>query len=197
MNNKSTGIIFAAALSCLAASASVIATEQGAAADQDMPGLAAGGTLVVTATVEAINMQTREVALRHPDGTLEVLVVGEEARNLGQVKVGDKVTATYQVGLVMELAPAAGGVRERVETVEAGRSELGQKPAAVVRKTVQAKGTVQAIDMKARTVTLQGALRTMTLPVADDVDLKNIKVGDSVYALYVESAAISVQPAGE
>jgi hypothetical protein len=35
----------------------------------------------------------------------------------------------------------------------------------------------------------------VTLPVADDIDLDRVKVGDMVDAEYVESLAISVQPA--
>ena len=52
-----------------------------------------------------------------------------------------------------------------------------------------------AVDPQARTVTLKGALRTVTLPVADDIDIAKVKVGDQVDAVYQESLAISVQPA--
>lgn len=46
-----------------------------------------------TATVEAINHETREVTLRRQDGTTTSIVVSEDARNLDQVQVTDVVVA--------------------------------------------------------------------------------------------------------
>lgn len=161
----------------------------------DLPKVTIGAGAMVTATVEAINHTTREVALRRPDGSLEIFIAGEEVRNLAQVAVGDVVKIEYNVGLMMALQPVSRGVRERREKVEKERAELGEKPAGTVRKMVYARGVVRAVDLQARTVTLQGALKTVTLPVADDVDLDRVKVGDMVDAEYVESLAISVQPA--
>lgn len=162
---------------------------------RDLPKVTMGAGAMVTATVEAINHTTREVALRGPDGSLEIFVAGEEVRNLAQVAVGDVVKIEYNVGLMIALQPVSGGVRERRERVEEERAELGEKPAGTVRKMVYARGVVRAVDLQARTVTLQGALKTVTLPVADDIDLDRVKVGDMVDAEYVESLAISVQPA--
>lgn len=164
-------------------------------AERDLPGVAMGAGAVVTATVEAINHATREVALRYPDGSLEIFVAGEEVRNLAQVEVGDLVKVEYNVGLMLALQPVSDGIRERREKLETGRAEPGQKPAANIRNTVYARGLVQAVDLQARTVTLQGALQTVTLPVAEDIDLNKVKVGDMVDAEYVESLAISVQSA--
>jgi Cu/Ag efflux protein CusF len=195
MASKPAGIIFIAGLLCMAASFAVRAAGQEATPARELPAVAAGAVIVVTATVEAIDMQSREVALRYPDGLLEVLVVGEEARNLDQVRIGDLVRAEYRVGMIVALSPAEDGVRERTDTVSVGRSEPGQKPAGIVRNTVRAKGVVLAVDQDARTVKLQGALRIVTLPVAEDIDLSQIKVGDTVHAAYEESVAISVQPA--
>ena len=147
------------------------------------------------ATVEAVDMETRLVTLREADGKLSSFVAGDVVRNLAQVKVGDQVIVKYEIGLVMALNKSGTGVRSRVDTVEVGRAELGQKPAGVIRKTVQATATVMAVDPRARTVTLKGARHTVTLPVAEDIDIAKINVGDEVDAVYQESLAISVQPA--
>lgn len=96
--------------------------------------------------------------------------------------------------MVMALSPTASGLRERTDRLEVGRAAPGQKPAGVVRKTVEATVTVMAVDPKERTLTLKGPLRTVTLPVAEDIDLDAIKVGDQVDAMYQETIAISVQP---
>jgi hypothetical protein len=42
---------------------------------------------------------------------------------------------------------------------------------------------------------LKGPQRTIELPVAADLDLSKIKIGDSVGAVYQESLALVVEPA--
>lgn len=163
--------------------------------ERDLPAAMIVAETGATATVEAVDMKTREVTLRAEDGTLLNFVAGDEVRNLAQVKVGDIVNVSYKVGLIMSLAPSSSGIRTRHDTVEVDRSEPGQKPAGTIRKTVEATATVRAVDMKKRTVTLQGVYKTVTLPVAEDIDLGTIKVGDQVDAIYRESLAVSVQPA--
>ena len=69
------------------------------------PAVAAGASVTTVAIVEAINQETREVSLRKEDGELVQMVIGPEARNLAQVKKGDRVTVTYEVGLVVALGP--------------------------------------------------------------------------------------------
>jgi DNA helicase TIP49 (TBP-interacting protein) len=194
MKKNTVGMIVAMAMAFCSTSL-VLAGEDALTAQRDLPSVTMGANTKVTATVEAINHATREVALRSPDGSLEIIVAGEEVRNLAQVEVGDVVKIEYSVGLMLALQPVSGGIRERREKVEEERAELGQKPAGTVRKTVYARAVVRAVDLQARTVTLQGALKTVTLPVAEDVDLNSVKVGDMVDAKYVESLAISVQPA--
>jgi len=161
----------------------------------DMPAVMVGAGAVGMATVEAVDMTSREVSLRLADGKLMTFIAGEEVRNLAQVAVGDRVIVKYSVGMIMALSPSDSKVRSREDRVEVGRAEPGQKPAGIVRKTVEATASIMAVDQKARTVTLQGALRTVTLPVADDIDITKLKVGDMVDAVYQESLAISVEPA--
>jgi Cu/Ag efflux protein CusF len=159
------------------------------------PGLSAKDAVTVTATVEAIDLETRQVTLRGPEGNRVTLTVGEEVRNLPQIKVGDRVVAQYVEGLALELGPKGKGIRQRYERMDVQRAQPGQKPAGVLTRTVDAVGTVEAIDREARTVKVRGTERTLTLKAADKVDLSQIKVGDEVYASYIESLAISVLPA--
>lgn len=194
MKKNTVGMIIVTAMTFCSTSL-VLAGEGASTAQRDLPSVTMGVNTIVTSTVEAINHATREVALRSSDGALKIIVAGEEVRNLAQVEVGDVVKIEYNVGLMLALQPVSGGIRERREKVEEERAELGQKPAGTVRKMVYARALVRAVDLQARTVTLQGALKTVTLPVAEDIDLSSVKVDDMVDAEYVESLAISVQPA--
>ena len=163
-------------------------------AAHDRPAAGAVASATVQATVEAIDLKTREVTLRRDDGELVTLVVGEEARNLPQLAKGDVVTATYQVGLVVALGPP-GKEPVRVDDTQAARTAAGQKPGGAIQQTVAVTATVVGIDMATHTVTLKGPKRTVSLPVSKDVDLGKLKVGDQVGAVYQESFALTVEPA--
>ncbi len=184
--NVFIGLTFFAALPALA--------QQPAATAQSQQGIAvgAGASATVIATVQAIDIATRQVTLREETGEVTTITVGEEARNLAQVKVGDRVTATYDVGLVVALGPP-GSEPVRVEDTQAARAPLGAKPGGVVQQTVAVSATVMGVDMKTRTVTLRGPRRTIDLPVADDIDLTKVKVGDQVGAVYRESFGVLVE----
>jgi Cu/Ag efflux protein CusF len=159
-----------------------------------MPGVGAEAVETVTATVKAVDLDKREVTLVTPDGKEQTVTVGPEARNLPQVKVGDQVVVKFYQAIALQLKKATSAVRERTERVYAGRTPLGAKPGGFVGRTVDAVGTVEAIDPAKRTVTLRGAKYEVTLKAGKDVDLSAIKVGDNVEASYVEALALSVQP---
>ena len=164
-------------------------------APQSQPrGVAAGESVRVVATVEAINQETREVTLRRQDGELVQMVIGPEARNLAQVEKGERVTVTYEVGMLVAAGPP-GQAPARVTDSQAGRTPVGARPGGFVRDTVAVTATVVAIDAATRVVTLRGPQRTVELEVGPDVDLSKLKVGDQVGAVYTESLALTVEPA--
>jgi hypothetical protein len=190
--NRILGLTFVALAS--AVSYGVVAQQTQPQAAPETRGIAAVDSAVAVATVEAINQETREVKLRKENGELIDLVVGPEARNLPQVKVGDKVTAAYEVGLVVALSPP-GNAPARVTDTQIARTPEGARPGGVIRQSVAVTATVVAIDTPSRTVTLRGPRQTVELPVAADIDLSKFKVGDQVSAMYQESVAIRVDPA--
>ena len=85
----------------------------------------------------------------------------------------------------------------------AGAQELqrlpGEKPAAIATDTQTVTAKVVAIDLKKRTVTLEGAdKKRVTLDVSKDVEnLDQVKKGDQVQVKYVESLAVVVEGAKE
>ena len=58
------------------------------------------------------------------------------------------------------------------------------------------RGTVEAIDKDAGTVTLKGPKRSITIEVNDKSKLDQIKVGDPVVAAYIEAVAWRVMKTG-
>ena len=151
--------------------------------------------ITATAIVQAVDLENREVVLKGKGG-FHVVKVGEEVRNLPQVKPGDRVVLTYYEALAVSLDKnVAGGVASRKETVTTDRAELGQKPAGTVRKDTEIVANVAAINKQTRRVTLQGPQRRVTVKAPDDLDISKLKVGDQVKASYVQELAVSVEPA--
>jgi Cu/Ag efflux protein CusF len=154
---------------------------------------AAGGSVTAVATVDAINQETREVTLRKQNGETVSMVVGPEARNLAQVKKGDRVTVKYEVGMLVGIGEP--GQPVRVEDTQVSRAPAGARPGGSVRQTTAVTATVLEIDTAARTVLLQGPRQTVEVGVAPDIDLSKVKVGERVGVLYSESFALTVEPA--
>jgi hypothetical protein len=73
------------------------------AAATDKPSMSTTQTVVLTAVVEAINHETRDVTLRGPEGGTVSFVASEEAKNLDQASVGDIVMAEYVPSMSIEV----------------------------------------------------------------------------------------------
>ena len=82
--------------------AAIARTEKG-----DMPGLAAMGATVVTATVEEINLELNTFKLKGPDGTINEYAA-RNPENLKRAAVGDLVviTVTEALAITVEEKPA-------------------------------------------------------------------------------------------
>jgi Cu/Ag efflux protein CusF len=134
------------------------------------------------------------VTLQGKDGESVELVVGPEAKNFDQVKKGDEVTFEYLESVAVVVTPKgatppAAGQAAYVET-----AKPGEKPHGRAVQTTTITATVEAIDYKARTVTLKGPagnVRTFTVgPEAKRFD--EVKKGDQVTLNVTEAVAISV-----
>lgn len=193
MNRSNIKHLIAATL--LAGTASAALAQTAAVAAASAPGQAAVlASERVSATVDAIDQTTRRVTLREADGTLLSFTAGPEVRNLAQVKVGDVVTLSHTVALVLELKKTTGGIRERVESEGGMRTAPGQMPGAVMAREIRVVADVTKIDSKNKTVTLRGPKRSMKLRVDDPKQLAGIKVGDQVEATFIDAVAVTVEP---
>jgi hypothetical protein len=172
--------------------------EKAAVATQPAPApdLSTRDTITATATVQAINLQTREVTLKDQEGQVFTVKVSDEVRNLPQVRVGNQVVVTYQQELAVYLTGKTGtGISRRTDTLSAGRAQPGQLPAGVVRDTVRITANIISVDKQKRQVLVRGATRTVLVKVPSDFDITRFKVGEAVEAEFVQELAIAVEPA--
>jgi len=162
------------------------------------PGSAMASRVVTaTATVTAIDLPTRQVMLRRPDGSTLTVFAGEQVRNLPQLSVGDTVTIDFYDTLALELKKGGTGVpSSRTDSRSELRAELGQRPGGITSRETVIVADVVATDAATQTISLRGpGGRTVILPLRDPEQFKRIAVGDQVEATYVEAAALSITPA--
>jgi len=158
----------------------------------ETPAMVMGDAVKAEAEVVAINKKTRTVTLKGEDGNVFDVIVGKEAKNLGQVKVGDRVIAEQMEVLAMELKKG-GGLRETVEKDINETAKPGQKPGAIRGREVDFVADVKSVDAKASTITILGAKgRVFKFHVKDPAVMAEIKEGDQVKGTYVVATGIVV-----
>ncbi len=150
----------------------------------------------LTATVEGIDVAKRLVTLKGPKGNVVTVQVDERVKNLPQVHVGDHVVVKYYEALALRVLPPGEAAPAASATGAAATAQPGQKPAAVGAREVNVTVTIEAIDLKAHTVTFKGPEGNLvTVKAQDPKNLKKVKVGDKVEITYTEALAVSVQKA--
>ncbi|MGB7503721.1 MAG: hypothetical protein WBM25_15135 [Azonexus sp.] len=158
----------------------------------ETPAMVMGDSVKAEAEVVAINKKTRTVTLKGEDGNVFDVIVGKEAKNLPQVKVGDRVIAEHMEALAMELMKG-GGLRETVEKDINQTAKPGQKPGAIRGRQIDFVADVKSVDTKASTVTILGAKgRVVKLHVKDPAIMAQVKEGDQVKGTYIVATGIVV-----
>jgi len=146
----------------------------------------------VTATVEKIDLKKRIVTIRGSEGTVRTLHVGEEAVNLPQVRVGDKVTLDYIESLAVRMAKP-GEVKDEVKGL-VGRAKPGEKPGYIEETETTITATILDIDKVKETATLKAPDgEVVVVKVQDPANLDKVKVGDTIVITYTEALAIAVR----
>jgi hypothetical protein len=194
-----TTILNRVALAAIAASIGGF-TPRAIAADAPQAPRIAGETVAenvtVTATVEDVDVAKRLVTLKDENGKVTTLKVGEEVRNLPQVKKGDVVTATYHEAIGYEVFKPGQAQPGGADAEVVARAKPGEKPAGGVANIETVTATIEAIDKAASKVTLKGPQgNEITVKVKDPKKLEGVSVGDLVQLTYTQALAISVSPA--
>lgn len=147
----------------------------------------------LTATVVAIDAATRTATLKGAKGNVVDIVVPPEAKNFAEIKVGDLVTVEYMRALSLELKPA-GGMRSSTSQTATAPAPAGAVAGGAAAKQVVVMANVTAVNTKESYVTLRGPKGNSVDLVVDPSQLKLVKVGDQVEAVYTEAVAVTVEP---
>jgi hypothetical protein len=147
----------------------------------------------ITAEIVGIDPGTRTLTLQGPGGNTVEVLVSQQVAGFDKLQVGDRVDALYKNALLVKAEKVTGankGIRARVDTQVYAPASGGFESA----RQIEVLATVQKIDRKKGLVTLRGARQTQTLEVGPDVDLKDVKVGDTIHAVFVSAAAVQITP---
>jgi hypothetical protein len=135
----------------------------------------AAEAVVLSATVDSVDVKKRIIVLRDPNGNLAQMNVAKQVNDLDKVKKGDLFVVEHAqaiaVGLVAAPKDAKPGVSGVRSVVISGKGSA--KPFEEITDTVYATVKISTIDAKSRVV-------TFTLPSGEK---QKVKVDQSVLGL--------------
>jgi hypothetical protein len=156
----------------------------------------------VSATVEAVDGNSRVVTLRGSDGDAVAMQVAPSVSNFAQVRAGDRVVVRYYTGLAAELrrrGDGSGETEEPVTTTALGRAPDGVRPSGVVGTKTHRTVRITNVNKRNHVVTFYGSdgiSRSMPIRTPQGRKfIEKLKVGDEVDVTYTEGVAISVESA--
>jgi hypothetical protein len=153
-----------------------------------------GERRTVTATVEKVDAAGRHVTIRDDAGDVRTIEAPEQAKRLAEIKPGDTIRATYYDNIVLRVKPA--GEADVDTHASSETAATGARPGATSATQQTITATIDAIDMKAPSISLKGprgwAYQTK---VQDKKALEQVKVGDRVDISWTEATLVSMAPA--
>jgi len=193
-HNSLARVILAA---CFASSFTACSAMSQAETTPKVSGVYGESQVTKTATVQKIDLAKRLVTLKNEKGEVFTIKAGEEVKNLPQLKVGDKVSATYYQSIAYEVHKP--GTQTDTETKAAAglaTAEAGQKPGAMAAEIIRVTATIVSIDKQTPSVTLRMENGdVLAIPVKHPEKLDQIKVGDVAEIFLSQAVAITVEPA--
>ena len=179
----------------LVIAAAVSATAAVASAQTQTPApIVKQNVVKATLTITAIDQKTRSVTLKSPNGDEDTYTVGPAVQRFDQLKVGDRINATYQESLVFEVRRpgAAGAAAGATAAGERYKNQVGGAIGAAQTTSV----TVKAVNMTTPSITVVTADgRTMTRTIQDKKNLEGVKPGDRIDITYSEALIMTADPA--
>ena len=149
-------------------------------------------TVTISGTVETIDHEKRVVNIKTPDGKFQTIDVPPEAKRFDEVKVGDKVSITYNNTVSARLKPPGEApVNTTTGTTTAGQ---GERPGGTASQERVMTATITSIDKNASSITFTGPNGwKYSRRVVDPTGLEKLKVGDQVDITWDTNVTVAVQ----
>jgi hypothetical protein len=146
-------------------------------------------TITIAGTIETIDQSKRAMNIKTADGKFVAVHVPESVKRFSELKVGDKIKATYNNYVIVRLKPAGEAAVDTADTTTTMGKSSGSK--AMVRTMT---ATIASIDKSASSITFVGPNEwKYSRRVVDPTVFDQVKVGDKVDITWITDLAISVQ----
>ncbi|HXX47798.1 MAG TPA: hypothetical protein VEN47_06205 [Myxococcota bacterium] len=170
----------------------------GGGSDEPVSGVYKENQVTRTATVTKIDSTKRLVTLKGDDsGKVAVVKCGPEVKNFAQIKVGDKVNATYYESIAYEVHKPGTLTDTATKTASGlGTAAQGDKPGMVGAEVTRVTATIVSIDKQTPSVTLRmDTGDVIAVKVLHPEKLDEVKVGDQAEIFLTQAVAITVEEA--
>jgi len=105
--------------------------------------------------VTKVDARTRTVVLKNDQGETQ-FVAPKSVKNFAQIKVGDQLNITFEIGVAVELLNSKGNIRSEKQTTTVSSANSGEKPAGSVANTTTVITDVMEIDKAKRNISVKG-----------------------------------------
>jgi uncharacterized OB-fold protein len=146
-------------------------------------------TMTISGTIETIDQGKRAMNIKTADGKFVAVSVPASVKRFSELKVGDKIKATYNNNVMVRLKPAGEAAVDTATTATTTGKTSGSK--AMVR-TMTAE--IVDIDKAASSITFVGPNGwKYSRRVVDPTVFDQVKVGDKVDITWNTDLTVSVQ----
>jgi hypothetical protein len=150
--------------------------------------------VTATTTITAIDGAKRSITLRSEKGDEDTFTVGPEVKRFDQLKVGDKIRATYYEAVVFQVVKPGAASAASGAALAAGR--LKETPGGAIGAQQTMTVTVKAVDVKAPSITVTTPDgRTLTRKIGDAKNLEGVHPGDRIDITYTQALVVNAEAA--
>jgi hypothetical protein len=151
-------------------------------------------SVTAAVTIEAIDKTTRSITVRSENGDEDTYTVSPDVKRFDQLKVGDKIRATYYESLVLQLRKPGEASTPQSDSVAGGRMQ--QRPGVAVGAQQTRTVTVKAVNMDAGSITVATEDgHTVTRTVEDKKNLEGVHPGDRIDITYTQALVVNAEAA--
>ena len=150
----------------------------------------------MSGTVEALDLQKRELSIRTGLGILIVVPVDKRVTRLNEIAVGDKINVDYYVSVATEIRePTAQEKQEPISVAtDTRKSAPGTAPTGAAMRILKAVTTVEGIDRPTQMLSLKGPRGNVYgVRASDEAKLGELNLGDKVVVYFTEAVAVSLE----
>ena len=151
------------------------------------------GTVVMTATIQALNVKERIVVLADAEGNVRIVEVIPEVNNFDQLAIGDVVTSEFYESVALQIAEPDAKPME-TEGITVISAPKGAKPGVVKRERRGERGAGGGVNRKYNILRYRAPGKQVAILKVDPKvsTMTNLKPGKKILVTRTEAVAISV-----